>query len=98
MPARDPNGRCCRIWRAISASRIGSAFSAGLPEELFSRLYAGVNAEETTVARPSYDVSPDGRFLMLKYADPVEDENESTQLVVVDDWFEELRRLAPPTQ
>jgi hypothetical protein len=39
--------------------------------------------------RPSYDVGPDGRFLMLK------DEAEAAPLNVVLNWFEELKRLVP---
>jgi hypothetical protein len=39
----------------------------------------------------TYDVSPDGsRFLMVRVGD-----QSSTPLVVVLNWFEELRRLAP---
>ena len=41
-------------------------------------------------AGPGYDVAPDGRFLMV---DPTE--GDSTNLMVVLDWFEELKRLVP---
>jgi len=43
---------------------------------------------------PDYDVSPDGqRFLMLK---PVEQEQATlTQINVVLNWTEELKRLVP---
>ena len=45
---------------------------------------------------PNYDVSPDGeRFLMIK---DVENRSASTQIVIVENWFEELNRLAPPTE
>jgi serine/threonine-protein kinase len=40
-----------------------------------------------------YDVAKDGRFLMIKYA-PEADYARRT-VVVVQNWFEELRRLAP---
>jgi len=47
---------------------------------------------------PSYDVSPDGqRFLMLRDAEQTDQEAENTQLIVVENWFEELNRLAPPS-
>jgi hypothetical protein len=36
--------------------------------------------------------SPDGRFVMLKEA---RESTESTYVVVVENWFEELKRLAP---
>jgi hypothetical protein len=41
-----------------------------------------------------FDVAPDGRLLMVK---PVDADGQSApkQLVVVQNWFEELRRLAP---
>ena len=40
---------------------------------------------------PSWDISPDGeRFLMMKEAT-----DETAQLVIVLDWFEELKRLVP---
>jgi hypothetical protein len=40
-----------------------------------------------------YDAAPDGRLLMVK---PVaDDDGAPRQLVVVQNWFEELRRLAP---
>ena len=43
--------------------------------------------------RPNYDVSPDGqRFLMVKAG---EQESAATQLNVVLNWSDELRRLAP---
>ncbi len=39
-------------------------------------------------SRPSYDVDSDGWFLMIKQA-----EEESTQINVILNWFEELKRL-----
>ena len=40
-----------------------------------------------------FDVSPDARrFLMLKEPD----QPPTTQILLVTNWFEELRRLAPP--
>ncbi len=42
----------------------------------------------------NYDVSPDGqRFLMIKES---EEQPAARQLIVVLNWFEELKRLAPP--
>jgi hypothetical protein len=46
---------------------------------------------------PVWDISSDGqRFLLMK------DEEElvavSTRLIIVDNWFEELNRLAPPSE
>jgi hypothetical protein len=43
---------------------------------------------------PNYDVSPDGqRFLMLKSTES--DTNAPTQINVVLNWFEELKKKVP---
>jgi hypothetical protein len=66
-------------------------FAAGKPRQLFEGhfLKNGVG-----YARPNYDVSPGGqRFLMVK---PVEQEQAPpTQINVVLNWTEELKRLVP---
>ncbi len=41
-----------------------------------------------------FDVARDGRLLMVKPVD-ADGEGAPSQLVVVQNWFEELRRLAP---
>jgi len=64
----------------------GTNFSAGTPELLFEgRFKLGVHGSM------SYDVSADGRFLMIERS-RVE---TADRLHVVLDWFEELKRLAP---
>jgi eukaryotic-like serine/threonine-protein kinase len=65
------------------------AFAAGKPRMLFQAPYLS-----SPVTFPNYDVSPDGqRFLMLK---PVEQAQAApTQINVVLNWFEELKRLVP---
>ncbi len=56
------------------------------PEVLFEGKYS-------TDSRRNYDVSGDGqRFLMVKES---EDNSAKTQLIVVLNWFEELKRLVP---
>ncbi len=43
----------------------------------------------------TYDISPDGkRFLMIKEGGPG-DETEPTQLILVQNWLDELKRLVP---
>jgi Tol biopolymer transport system component/predicted Ser/Thr protein kinase len=67
-------------------------FSPGRPTVLFRGNYS----EATGTNRPSYDVSPDGqRFLMILDEGPSEQASSTTQLVVVENWFAELERLAP---
>ena len=64
------------------------AFEAGSPEELFTRSYA------VRIGR-MYDIHPDGqRFLMVKPAETTE-EGSRNDVVLVQNWFEELERLVP---
>ena len=45
-----------------------------------------------------YDVSLDGQqFLMITFAESVI-EGESPQIIIVENWFEELERLAPTAE
>jgi len=65
------------------------AFSAGKPRVLFNGQFS---KGSTAVGAAGYDVSLDGqRFLMVK---PV-GQAEATQINVVQNWFEELKRLVP---
>ena len=76
----------------------GSTFTAGNPTTLFVGDFAGMGALGGGTL--SYDVSSDGqRFLMSKYLRPTTSNMplENLSLVMVDNWFEELRRLAPPS-
>jgi eukaryotic-like serine/threonine-protein kinase len=67
------------------------AFAANKPNMLFERDYAASEFPATGIA---YDVSSDGqRFLMVKESDQAA---AATQINVVLNWFEELKRLAPP--
>ena len=73
------------------------AFSPGAPEVLFTGSYW--SAGDST---PNYDVAADGRFLMMRSAGAsgqgAAQALEQTLLVTVENWFEELRRLAPPSR
>ena len=63
------------------------AFSPGTPEVLFEGQYQF----ETGMGPANYDVTPDGqRFVMVKAEQP-----EILQIIVVQNWFEELKRLVP---
>jgi eukaryotic-like serine/threonine-protein kinase len=64
------------------------SFSAGRPKMLFKGSYFS----SSHVENPFYDVSPDGqRFLMLKPSEQA----VLTQINVVLNWTEELKRLVP---
>ncbi|MET0280110.1 MAG: protein kinase [Steroidobacteraceae bacterium] len=67
----------------------GRSFAPGRPVRLFEAPgYLGAGAQG---GGRTYDVAPDGsRFLMVRIG-----EQPTTPLVVVVNWFEELRRLAP---
>jgi hypothetical protein len=66
------------------------SFSAGTPELVFDGL------DGADCLGRNFDISVDGqRFLVVKPADSTE---SSIELVVVLNWFEELRRLAPAAE
>jgi hypothetical protein len=66
-----------------------SGLSVGKPRLLFD---AG-SYSPTPATYPNYDVSPDGRFLMLK---PSEQQGQAaTQINVVLNWFTELQQRVP---
>jgi len=66
----------------------GPGFSPGRPVRLFEGAgYIGAGAQG---GGRTYDVSPDGRFLMVRSG-----ERGATSIVVVLNWFDELERLAP---
>ena len=65
-------------------------FSAGDPEVLFEQQYYFFRTSRT------YDVAPHGRFLMIKAGAPTDSDAAPTaQIVLVEHWFEELKRLVP---
>ncbi len=94
-PAWARNGRelfyvdAATTLTAVPVQTTGSTFSAGNPAKVFDTKYA------MPVTFRTYDVSPDGqRFLMIK--DGTTDGNAPLpSLVVVEHWFEELKRLLP---
>jgi serine/threonine-protein kinase len=69
----------------------GSAFTPGAPSKLVDgAAYAGGGSIGGGM---KYDVASDGRFLMIKRSPPVG--GSAPTLVVVQNWFEELKRLVP---
>jgi serine/threonine-protein kinase len=63
-------------------------FVPGNPAVVFDENYVGY-----TTGRP-YDIAPDGeRFLMIKQAGA--DEGSATELILVQNWFQDLERLVP---
>jgi len=94
-PVWNPNGRelFYRSGDKMMAVEVmmQPSFSVGKPRMLFQGAYLRAFG-----AQPMYDVSPDGeRFLMIK---PSEQTISLTQIVVVQNWFEELKRRVPAKQ
>jgi len=70
----------------------GENISIGTPVKLLDPIRAG--AVWAAVGGRDYDVSPiDGRFLMTKPAS--DDFGQNQRIVVVQNWFSEIERLAP---
>jgi hypothetical protein len=74
---------------AVPVEGSGGSLAVGVAKALFQGPYfRGVSGR-------TYDVSPDGRrFLMISNVD-TKAEQRPTQVVVVLDFFEELKRLVP---
>jgi len=70
----------------------GSSFKAARPIRLIERRYFA----ETAFIGRTYDVSPDGqRFLMIRPSGGGVKDTARSSIVIVQGWFEELKRLAP---
>jgi Tol biopolymer transport system component len=92
-PMWNPNGRelFYRSGGKMMAVDIATqpGFTAGTPRMLFEGGY-----EPAPVPITNYDVSPDGqRFLMIKSNE--QEQAAPTQINVVLNWFEELKRRVP---
>jgi serine/threonine-protein kinase len=91
-PVWNPNGRelFYRSGEKMMAVDVATqpSFAAGKPRVLFEGQYL-----PTPITFPNYDVSPDGkRFLMLEESERA---TSATQINVVLNWFEELKRRVP---
>ena len=78
------------VWSAQVTTE--SSFQSDVPVRLFTGNYLIVNNPLA-----AFDVSKDGTRFLLTTRDslPPSAESSITHLVVVDNWFEELKRLAP---
>ena len=83
---------------ALMSVRVGGGeiWSAERPELLFEGPYFHVEQPGAVGEVRTYDVSRDGRFLMMKnFSTDDGGETSLPQIIVVQNWFEELRRLVP---
>jgi len=81
---------------AVAVTPDGASLSLGRPTALFDQSVSGVSGAAERYAQSNnvgvaYDVLPDGRFVMVRGADP----SGSREFVLVQHWFEELKRLVP---
>jgi hypothetical protein len=85
----EKNGALMRV-----PVKLGSRFEAGTPEKLFDGPYLFHPPGGGPVGR-MYDVSLNGqRFLMIKESSAAA-EPPSPRIILVQNWFEELKRLVP---
>ena len=77
--------------------KTGSTFERGTPEKVFDAPYL---VRQLDQARGRlYDVSADGqRFLMIKDTSVADERPPSARIILVQNWFEELKRLVVPTK
>jgi len=89
--SRDGRELFYRAGNAVMAVSIETEprFAVSSPSVVFEGPYlAGVG-----VGGRAYDIAADGdRFLMIK---PVDDSTAAPQFIIVENWFEELKRLVP---
>ena len=91
-PVWSPDGkelfyRSADRMMVVSIETEGQTLNAGKPRVLFEGRYS---SSTISVGYQYYDVAPDGeRFLMMK------DASQDTHINIVQNWFEELKRLVP---
>ncbi len=90
---RTSDGALVAVPIASAEEARGPGFSAGTPSLLVKGQY--YNSSGAFLGR-TYDVSLDGqRFLMIKEGGVADQTATPTQIVVVQNWVEELKRLVP---
>ena len=72
------------------------SFSAGKPRLIFEGHYDNNTTAGASSEGADYSIAPDGqRFLMLKPKEQQQQQTALTQINVVQNWFEELKRRVP---
>jgi hypothetical protein len=94
LPVDEALAIAMQIAGALEAAHErGPAWAAGTPTKLLNEGYftvPGGNPGRT------YDISPNGqRFLMVKASGGASGQAGAPQIVVVQNWLEELKRLVP---
>jgi len=68
----------------------GTTLVAGPPQVLFEAAMI-----VPTVGSRAYDLAPDGRFIVIRPAEEETGSGTAPSLILVQNWFEELKRLVP---
>jgi Tol biopolymer transport system component/tRNA A-37 threonylcarbamoyl transferase component Bud32 len=90
-PAWARNGRELFFRNGEKMMAVAVASQSGFRAEKPRLLFTGPYVQAAT--RVNYDVSPDGqRFVMLQ---PGQQEQAVSQIIVIQNWFEELKRRVP---
>ncbi len=95
QPAWSPDGQELFYWDpapslvAVLVRGEAATFTRGNPEVLFE-----AQGYFTGPGGRTYDVSPDGRFLLIKTG-TTDETGARPDIILVENWFEELKRLAP---
>jgi serine/threonine-protein kinase len=96
IPLWSRNGREL-FFRSLDSRQIlavpvqsGTTLVAGRPQLLFEFAMLAIALS----ARP-YDIAPDGRFFIIRSGPTEAGVGTAPQIVVVQNWFEELKRLVP---
>ena len=80
-----------RMMISVPITATGRSFEFGNPRTLFERPYV-MEGSDVGGGR-SYALAPDGRFLMIKEQQGLEGGSGPTEIVVILNWIEELKRL-----
>ena len=67
----------------------GTTLVVGRPQVLFEFAMA------VTLSGRPYDIAPDGRFLIIRSGDAEAGDAPRSNMIVVQNWHEELKRLVP---
>jgi len=78
-----------RSWMMAVEVSTGQTIAAGTPRKLFEVPFRFIAAAGSR----SYDVTPDGRFVMIPETQM--EPRPVTRIEIIDNWFEELKRSVP---
>jgi Tol biopolymer transport system component len=97
-PTWAPSGREIFFVSTVNAADLSAVGVQTQPAVTFgppAAVAGALQPQLTSIEMRGYDVLPDGRFLTLLRADDPSNGVASSQLRIVLNWFEELKRLVP---